>query len=657
MALHTGEKMMLLRSHEGAGRIKEAASGIGNSLDRIAASKLAGLETIAIATEGEEGFPRIEVLVAPRGFLKTEDEGARLDVDLSGAGLSTGFHKGAPFALLALFDGPRTRFRLSGQIAGNTGTAVAVNITQHFSADGRYLPEWERRPASHVPPDMTADLQTRTDLNDEMQAFLADADVILVASRTPALDAGEGNGLDISMRAGLPGFVQRVDSTGFVWPEYPGSEHFSTLGNLMLDARCTLLVTAAGRNEALELSGHAEIAWKNEIAQGAGSEYAVQFKVCAACFVADRFGAIYRLRNYAPDLLEMPLPPAPPRRMRITRRAAETRDAVSLYLQDERQRPLRPLPAGQYLTLTLSDGEARDYTVSSFSPRPSGYRVTVKRYPPEEGGRGGSVQAHALDVGAELDVGGPHGLFMLPRRLERPIVMVSSGIGITPMIGFAEELAWRAPNHPVWFIHGARNGASMVFARSLRALRNELPNARWHVRFSQPRGDDRPDADYQSAGRVDVALLQELLPFGSYDFYLCGPDPFIAAIVRGLRSLDVPPARIHTESFRIGSDEESAAEEAAPDTNELPELFPRRIRFTRSGQEAVWEPSLGTLLDFAEHAGIRAPHSCRTGMCGECAQKLVSGNVIPVQTTVHTPKEGEILLCSTVPLSDAEIDL
>lgn len=657
MTLHTGEKMMLLRTLEGGRRIQQAPSWIGNSLSPAVASKLAGLETSVIATEGADGYPQIEVLVAPRGFLRCEEDGSKLRIDRGAAAVPYELGAGQHCALLAILDAPRACLRLSGHVAETADSAILVKIAQQFSADGPYLPQWERRPADYVAPSIAADPQMREDLDEEMRAFLADADLLTVASRTPSLDAGEGAGLDVSLRAGLPGFVQHIHSEGFTWPEYPGSKHFSTLGNLLLDARCTLLATAAGKHEALELSGHAEIAWKNPIAQETGSEYAVQFRVCKARFVPDRFAAIYRLRNYAPDLLDMPLQPPPPRRLQIGRRVSETREAISLYLQDCQQRPLRPLLAGQHLTFMLPDGSERDYTVSSFSPRPSGYRITVKLQPPEEGGRGGSAHMHDLEIGTTLDVRGPHGAFVLPRKLDRPIVMISSGIGITPMIAFAEELAWRAPKHPVWFIHGARSGATTVFARSLRALRNELPNARWHIRFSQPRSGDRPEADYQSTGRVDRALLQELLPIGSYEFYVCGPAPFIGAIVKGLRTLDVPTARIHTESFRIANDEQGDIEETEETADELPDLFPRQVRFTRSGQEAVWDPSLGTLLDFAEHVGIRAPHSCRTGMCGECSQELVSGNVIEVQATPHTPQEGHILLCSTVPLSDAEIDL
>lgn len=656
MALHTGEKMILMRTREGAQRIEEAAGRIGNSLDRATASKLASLQVVALASEGEHGFPDLTLLVAPRGFLLADDAGRRLSVAIENAALSGKFREGGAFALSAILDGPRRRLHLSGQVVGNDAGSVTVAVDQHFSSEPRYLPEWERRPTGYAAPDVTADTQPRPDLSHDMQAFLAQADLLTVASRTPTLDKAATDGLDVSLRAGLSGFVQNIGATGFVWPEYPGSLHFSMLGNLVLDSRCSLLVTAAGRNEALELSGYAEVAWKNAATQQAGSDHAVQFRVRSARFVPDRFGAIYRINHYAPDLMAVKLPPALPRRMSVSRRVSETRETVSLYLRDPLGEPLRPLLAGQCLKLTLPDGVDRDYTISSFSPRPSSYRITAKLYPKETGGRGGSEQVHAFDVGAELDLCGPQGIYVLPRELERPIVMLSCGIGITPMIAFAEELAWRAPKHPIWFIHGARNGAAMLFARSLRALRHELPNARWHVRFSQPRDDDRMEKDYHSVGHVDRALLQELLPFGSYDFYLCGPDPFLASMVRDLRALDVPSARIHTESFGVVSDDDSLDDDDGG-TDELPELFPRKVRFTRSGREAMWDPEQGTLLDFAEGLGIQAPHSCRTGMCGACSQGLVSGSIVAVRPTPFTAESGQILLCSTVPTSDVEIDL
>ncbi len=331
--------------------------------------------------------------------------------------------------------------------------------------------------------------------------------------------------------------------------------------------------------------------------------------------------------------------------------------SASFYLQDAEGRPLPPFKAGQHLTLDLPEGAGRDYTLSSFAPRPSAYRVTARLYGPEAGGRGGSVALHGHQEGDVLEAAGPSGAFVLPRDLRRPLVLVSSGIGITPMIAFAEELAWRAPRHPLWFVHGARNGATMAFARSLRALRNELPNARWHVRFSAPRAVDRPDVDFQSEGRVDIALLQSLLPFGGYDFYLCGPDAFLSTMTRGLRELDVPDERIRLESFAISGPEEGGADDAPDDEEPLPELLPRTVSFRGAGVTGLWEPEKGTLLDFAEAMGIAAPHSCRTGMCGACSQTLAAGSVHRVQETAFRPDPGRILLCSCVPLTDIEIEL
>src|SRR6202041_971342 len=102
---------------------------------------------------------------------------------------------------------------------------------------------------------------------------------------------------------------------------------------------------------------------------------------------------------------------------------------------------------------------------------------------------------------------------------------------------------------PIWFIHGARSGAHHAFAAHLRHKAELHSNLRVHVRYSAPNEADRLGQDYESVGRVDMALVKSVLPFDDYDFYLCGPPAFVQSLYDSLRALNVPDARIRLESF------------------------------------------------------------------------------------------------------------
>jgi len=626
------------------------------------ASQIAELDSTLLARLDGQGFPACEALVGDRGLwtLVAPDRLVLRAAALGGRLIAAG----EPVALLAFVGQNRLRrLRVAGIVADTGPREMTVLVHQVLTNSSRYV---HHRARANVPREQPAGTPTSCDwlnhLDDTMRAVASDAETLFVATRHAEPGTADQHGLAVSHRGGLPGFVVAPDEHTLLWPELPGIGHLSTLENLILDGRCGLLMLAAGHSVAVRLSGRAEVLWRDaEAKRLTGCDRAVRFRVERACLVPDRYGSAWVLRHYSPDFAGEPRPPSAATRhrlLRIVRKVDEAQDVISLYFEDVSGRPLVPFSAGQHLVLKLPDSLERKYTVSAYSPLPTNYRITVKRLRSDAGPEG-RASSHLHDTAVRGDVlqaTGPRGNFRLPPRLARPLVLASAGIGITPMVAMVEELALRAPHHPVWFLHGNRNGRTFALSGKIRSLRADLPDARWHVRFSQPRDSDRIGVDYDAPGRIDLDVLQTLLPFGSYDFYLCGPDDFVYGLAGDLRRIDVPSERINVEAFGAAGDIEAASTALAGPPS-LNDLHPRMVRFARSGKAALWDIKKGTLLDFAQELGLEAPHSCRTGMCGACAQRLLSGEVAPVRETFARPEADHILLCSCMPSTDVELDL
>ena len=128
-------------------------------------------------------------------------------------------------------------------------------------------------------------------------------------------------------------------------------------------------------------------------------------------------------------------------------------------------------------------------------------------------------------------------------------MLVSAGVGVTPLLSMLHELVGRCDSRPVLFVHGARDGRHHPLAREVRDLVGRAPDARTHVAYSRPHTKDEAGRDYDGEGRVDAALIEGLLPGLDGDFYVCGPAAFMAEIQQGLESRGVPAQRIRSETF------------------------------------------------------------------------------------------------------------
>ena len=330
-----------------------------------------------------------------------------------------------------------------------------------------------------------------------------------------------------------------------------------------------------------------------------------------------------------------------------------------------------PLPAykpGQYLTFALEvpdpeGGPARSlvrcYSLSDRT-RPDSYRITVKRVPAPPGRPGlapGAASNYLHDrvqEGARLSVKAPSGHFHLIEDSVLPIVLIAGGIGITPLLSILNTLAHWSDPREVWLFYGVRNGSEHIVKAHLEALKLGHPQLHLHVCYAEPGADDALGRDYQHEGRVDIALLRRTLPFGRYEFYLCGPPPMMEALVPALEDQGVEAENIHYESFGPASltrrpmptqDRAVAADRALT------------VRFSRSGKIAAWDPKAGSLLALAEAQGIHVDSGCRAGSCGGCQTALESGEVEYMQTPDADIAAGHCLLCIGKPATDLTLAL
>lgn len=205
---------------------------------------------------------------------------------------------------------------------------------------------------------------------------------------------------------------------------------------------------------------------------------------------------------------------------------------------------------GQYLTfrLQLEDGAQikRNYSISC-GPNDEYYRISVKR---EAAGQGGSIHLHDyVAVGGTLEATPPAGDFFLPEEPERPVVLLSGGVGLTPMVSMLEAIASEYPDLEAHFVHGALNSSTHAMDRHVRSLAKTHGRVAVRTFYSEPAAADAAGYSHDHDGFVTVGWLQDNTPFESADFYLCGPKPFLGALVGGLARAGVSQDRIHYEFF------------------------------------------------------------------------------------------------------------
>jgi ferredoxin-NADP reductase/MOSC domain-containing protein YiiM len=355
-------------------------------------------------------------------------------------------------------------------------------------------------------------------------------------------------------------------------------------------------------------------------------------------------------------------PPAWPgfRSLAVTAVNRESDSVTSVSLADPAGGALPPPEPGQFLTLRLNTASGarpllRSYSLSG-APDAGFYRISVKR---EAHGAGSQFVHDHVRSGDRLEAAAPRGTFILQPG-ERPVLLVSAGVGATPVLAMLHALAAGGSGREVWWLHGARDRADEPFAGESRSLLAALARGHRHVCHSHPAPDEVPGRDYQTAGRLSASVLAALAPPADADAYICGPAGFMADMSAALTALGLDRARVRTEIF-------GAAPASTPGIAAGPARPPHppagppgdgpEIAFARSGLAVRWNSGYGSLLELAEACDVPVRWSCRTGVCHTCETGLTSGTVSYAPEPIDAPAAGDTLICCSQPSSDLVLDL
>lgn len=638
----------------------------------------AELPFVVLGSLDDEGRPWASMLTGRPGFVRSPDP-RRLAVaakPIPGDPLADNLRTGAAIGLLGIQPETRRRNRMNGKVIDARRGSFTLAVDQSFGNCPQYIQARAASPLADPFPSNTG--PTRREgaiLSTEAAEMVRRADTFYIASASPGA-GGESpvEGADVNHRGGRPGFVDVREEDGrtmLISPDFVGNSAFSTFGNLLLNPKSGLLFVDFSAGHLLILTGEAEVIWDSAEARAfPGAERLLYFRVSEGLFMEH----VLPLRWSTPE-------PAPQiaatgtwedvaraahgvvhantwRPFVVTRVEEESGTARSFYLAPQDGQNIAPHLPGQFLPIAVDiPGETRSlrrtYTISS-APNGREYRLTVKR---NTGAMSKSVSHWLHDnarTGTIVQALAPCGDFVLDAESGRPIVLLSAGIGATPMIAMLDHLTGgvagrpRQPDRPIFFIHAAQSRSKHAFASHLRLLAQRNPNLTVHVRYSRPAPRDIFGRHHDSIGRIDRALLQSLLPLDDYDVYLCGPAGFMQAAYDLLTGLGIADRRIHAESFGPARLMRRAAAmpEARPHAAPAAEAA---VTFRRTGKSAPWNPTKGSLLDLAEAMGIETPWSCRAGVCGTCTTHLLEGAVAYPEEPTASCGRDEVLICSAVP--------
>jgi ferredoxin-NADP reductase len=351
---------------------------------------------------------------------------------------------------------------------------------------------------------------------------------------------------------------------------------------------------------------------------------------------------------------------------RCIRKVRESSVITSFYFVPSDGGVLPTFRPGQHVPVELKvpDVEGPVRRVYSLSNRPGddAIRITVKREP---GAAIASPFLHeTINVGDEVDMRYPKGTFVLNEESKRPVVLLSAGVGLTPMISMMEHLVATNSDRRVWFVHAAISGREHAMAELVRQIAGDKNNVRVHIAYETPREEDLQGRDFDTKGRLSVETLKTILPWDDYEFYLCGPGPFMKAFVDGLTSNGVLSDRIRWESFSSTKLEIAPVEApSVPVTNgvapnnALVVAEGTNVEFRKSGKIVEWPANCRSLLELAEANDVPVRFSCRTGDCFSCASKLVSGDVAYAHELEDEPDDGTVLICTAFPKTSVVLDL
>jgi hypothetical protein len=570
---------------------------------------------------------------------------------------------GAAVGLLGIELHTRRRNRMNGSVQQLTDQGFEIAVEHAFGNCPQYI---QLRDFTFVrEPDDFAGVPAAQELDigsQHVRGMISAADTFFVSSY---LDGARGRQVDASHRGGKPGFV-RINADGSLTiPDFAGNLHFNTLGNFLLNPKAGLVFPDFETGDMLHLTGDAELLLESDqIAPFQGAERLWVFRprkiVLRPAALPLRFA--FQADGWSPNSLmtgdwEQAADRIAAEQLRnswrpfrIARIVDESSVIRSFHLEPADGKGIVAHEAGQHLPIRVRPGAAaepvlRTYTLST-APSDGYYRISVKRQ--------GLVSNHLHDdltVGDMIEARAPAGGFTIDPLETRPAVLLAAGVGITPMLAMLRSIVFEGLRkrrvRPTFLFIAARTLAERAFDQEIAGLTAQAGGAVRVIRLLDSIEGALPGVDFDAEGRISTDLFRQTLPFDAYDFYMCGPPPFMQGLYDQLSDVGVPDARIHAEAFGPASlkRREPASAEALPPVSEKP--VP--VAFAKSGKETRWDAAVGSLLDLAEARGLTPDYSCRGGSCGTCAVKVLAGKVTYEARPSAKVDADQALICCAVP--------
>ncbi|MEP2775684.1 MAG: FAD-binding oxidoreductase [Luteolibacter sp.] len=362
------------------------------------------------------------------------------------------------------------------------------------------------------------------------------------------------------------------------------------------------------------------------------------------------------------------------RKFTVAKKALEAEDTYSFYLKPHDGKRLSNFKPGQYLTFQLQapggkKPEIRCYSLSDGLIDGDHYRVTIKRATPYEckkrkepfdPSKIGVISSHFCDgvkEGDILDVKAPSGKFFLDVDVDRPVVLLGGGIGVTPMLTMARVLTHIKDTREIYFFFGCSNGKQHMLKDEMVALQKANPKLRLHICYSKPDPEDDPRS-FNHKSRVSPELLKEVLPSNNFQYYLCGPGPFMGTLMNGLLDWGVPLKDLHYEDFGPSTweidDKYKESKPAAAKTDQVT----CEVTFEKSSKVCSWDPATEeNLTKICEENEAAIGWGCYKGSCGECMTAIKSGEVsYPDGPPDYEVEAGCCLPCVCCPKGNLVLD-
>lgn len=333
----------------------------------------------------------------------------------------------------------------------------------------------------------------------------------------------------------------------------------------------------------------------------------------------------------------------------INKIAAESTTIKSFYLSPKNGGAIPDYIAGQFVNIKIQPPGSdkvltRSYTLSD-SPKKNYLRLTIKNDP---NGKVSGFMHDIATIGDTVLMSNPAGNFHLTTDANNPLILLSGGVGITPMLSMAEYVNVYQPHRKIYFLHSSLHKNVQPMLQRLKQLNTSNANFGLSIFHSHPLEDEAKNIDYDYEGFI----TKNRIPVSdNAAYYVCGPVGFMDTMFTYLKELNVDEDKIFFESF--GGDNKIGAKQLLVDSTT--KSFD--VRLTKSNKQISWREGMGSLLELIESAGLTPDNSCRMGTCSTCESKLTKGTYEYDPEPFMEATEGHVLICCAKPTSDIEIEL